>query len=192
MKIKGAIRITDKRLFVNSFSKPERNNYYLHEVAIQEKEDNTLFKTGAVKNGTPSKALSFPVFTLLQKLQVHTEGVALIYIKNANKPKNEVKHYHGVTKEQLKSIPEKIANPVMILDSLNNSSIILVSDMLDVDKSPIIITIKVDGKGMFNNVEVNSNFVTSYYGKDGFSSYIKNSIHRDAFLYINKEKAYPL
>lgn len=47
----------------------ERNSYYLHEVAIQEKEDNTLFKTGTVKNGTSGKVLSSPIFTLLQKLQ---------------------------------------------------------------------------------------------------------------------------
>lgn len=47
----------------------ERNSYYLHEVAIQEKGDNTLFKTGTVKNGTSGKVLSSPIFTLLQKLQ---------------------------------------------------------------------------------------------------------------------------
>lgn len=114
------------------------------------------------------------------------------HIKNANKPKNDKKHHHGLTKEQLKRIPEKIANPVMILDSQNENSIIAVSDMFDEDKLPIIITIKVDGKGMFNNIEVNSNFVTSYYGKDGFNNFIKHSVDRNAFLYINKEKAIAL
>ena len=35
----------------------DKNSYYLHEVALQEIESNTSFKTGTVKNGTPGDAL---------------------------------------------------------------------------------------------------------------------------------------
>ena len=65
------IKIADKDYFMAAVIvvETERNSYYLHEVAIQEKEDNTLFKTGTVKNGTSGKVLSSPIFTLLQKLQ---------------------------------------------------------------------------------------------------------------------------
>ena len=65
------IQIADKDYFMAAVIvvETERNSYYLHEVAIQEKEDNTLFKTGTVKNGTSGKVLSSPIFTLLQKLQ---------------------------------------------------------------------------------------------------------------------------
>lgn len=65
------IKIANKDYFMAAVIvvEAERNSYYLHEVAIQEKEDNTLFKTGTVKNGTSGKVLSSPIFTLLQKLQ---------------------------------------------------------------------------------------------------------------------------
>lgn len=65
------IKIANKDYFMAAVIvvETERNSYYLHEVAIQEKEDNTLFKTGTVKNGTSGKVLSSPIFTLLQKLQ---------------------------------------------------------------------------------------------------------------------------
>lgn len=65
------IQIADKDYFMAAVIvvETERNSYYLHEVAIQEKEDNTLFKTGTDKNGTSGKVLSSPIFTLLQKLQ---------------------------------------------------------------------------------------------------------------------------
>lgn len=65
------IKIENKDYFMAAVIvvETERNSYYLHEVAIQEKEDNTLFKTGTVKNGTSGKVLSSPIFTLLQKLQ---------------------------------------------------------------------------------------------------------------------------
>ncbi|MBR5515444.1 MAG: hypothetical protein IKU52_04500 [Clostridia bacterium] len=45
-----------------------RNYYYLHEVILQKKENNAMFKTGTVKNGTSGKALS-PLHILLQRIQ---------------------------------------------------------------------------------------------------------------------------
>lgn len=70
------IKIADKDYFMAAVIvvETERNTYYLHEVAIQEKEDNTLFKTGTVKNGTSGKVFSSPIFTLLQKLQSVKNG----------------------------------------------------------------------------------------------------------------------
>ena len=113
------------------------------------------------------------------------------HIRKANKPKNTKKHQHGLTPEQIKSIPDKIAHPVMIMDSLDETknSIVVVTDMLDVDKSPIVVSIKADGTGRYNSVEVDSNFLTGYYGRDGFVNFIKNNVDADTFLYINKEKA---
>ncbi|MGN0488921.1 MAG: hypothetical protein ACI4HO_06635 [Ruminococcus sp.] len=111
----------------------ERNIYYLHEVAIQEKEDNTLFKTGTVKNGTSGKASSSHILTLLQKLQSvknesednteyqsrtsdldnkYLNAVENNDIETAQKLVDEVakengytiKAYHGTTNRQEKSI----------------------------------------------------------------------------------------
>ena len=86
------------------------------------------------------------------------------HLRNANKPKNSSKHQHGLTEMQLKSIPKKIKDPVMIMDSLNtnSNSVVVVTDMLDSDGAPVIITIMADEKGMYNSVEVDTNFVTSY------------------------------
>lgn len=46
----------------------EKNSFYLHEVALQKKEDVTPFKTGTVNNGTPSGATS-SIYSLLNSLQ---------------------------------------------------------------------------------------------------------------------------
>ena len=46
----------------------DKNSYYLHEVALQEIESNTSFKTGTAKNGTPGDALP-SIYSLLHKLQ---------------------------------------------------------------------------------------------------------------------------
>ena len=46
-----------------------------------------------------------------------------------------------------------------------------------------------DGEGRYNGFEVDSNFLTGYYGRDGFINFIKNNVDADTLLYINKEKA---
>ena len=113
------------------------------------------------------------------------------HIRKAAMPKNDKKHQHGLTKEQLKSLPDKIANPALLMDSLNrnSNSVIAVTDMLDSDGSPIIAVIRADGEGRFNNITIESNFLTSYYGRDGFDSFIHRAVESDSVLYINKEKA---
>ena len=113
------------------------------------------------------------------------------HIRKANLPKDTKLHQHGLTDEQIKSIPQKVASPVMIMDSLNedSNSIIVVTDMLDSDSSPVVVSIKADGKGTYNNVDIDTNFVTGYYGRDGFAGFIADNVKKNNFLYINKKKA---
>ena len=44
------------------------NDYYLHEVILKEKENVAAFKTGTVKNGTPS-AVTSSIYSILRDLQ---------------------------------------------------------------------------------------------------------------------------
>ena len=113
------------------------------------------------------------------------------HIKDAVLPKDTKRHHHGIKETQLKKIPEEIAHPAILLDSFDKSrnAVIAVTGMVDQDKSPIIVTIKADGKGMYNNVEISSNFVTSYYGRDGFEEFIRRAIKNDLILFVDKQKA---
>ena len=112
------------------------------------------------------------------------------HILNATKPKDSWRHQHGLTEAQVKSLPEKIAAPVMVLDSRTNAqSVIVVTDMLDPDGSPVVVTIMADGRGMYNNVEIDTNFVTSYYGRDAFDGFIADNVAADSILYVNRKKA---
>ena len=44
--------------------------------------------------------------------------------------------------------------------------------------------VKADGKGMYNSIEVDTNFVSSYYGRDGFDGFIDLNVASDTFLFI--------
>ena len=112
------------------------------------------------------------------------------HIRKAVMPKVSGKHQHGLTIEQIKHLPQAIADPVMLLDSRSDSqSIVVVTDMVDPDNSPVIAVIRMDGSGTYNRVEINANFITSFYGRDRFAGFLDRIIANDGLLYVNKEKA---
>ena len=112
------------------------------------------------------------------------------HIKKAVLPKDEKLHNHGLTVEQLKSIPRKISHPVMIMDSLTEAnSVVIVTNMIDCNDDPIVVVVKADGKGMYNNVETKANFMLSYYPKANFHNFIEKNIKTNSILFIDKEKS---
>ena len=44
-------------------------------------------------------------------------------------------------------------------------------------------------KGTYNNVVIDTNFVLTYYGRNGFDAFIDKNIKNNTFLYINKERS---
>lgn len=153
---------------------------------IEEIQDGTFPRGNHVYVGKTPKILSDVGFNsdLPMLTTVH-------HIRKAMLPKNEKLHHHGITKKQLSLLPQKIADPVMIMDSLDpkSNAVVVVTDMLDPDGMPIIAIIKADGSGMYNNVEILTNFVSSYYGRKNFANFVQRNVNADTFLYINKEKS---
>lgn len=153
---------------------------------IEEIQDGTFPRGNHVYVGKTPKILSDVGFNsdLPMLTTVH-------HIRKAMLPKNEKLHHHGITKKQLSLLPQKIADPVMIMDSLDpkSNAVVVVTDMLDPDGMPIIAIIKADGSGMYNNVEILTNFVLSYYGRKNFANFVQRNVNADTFLYINKEKS---
>ncbi|MGN0437529.1 MAG: LPD25 domain-containing protein, partial [Lachnospiraceae bacterium] len=73
---------------------------------------------------------------------------------------------HGLTIQQVKKLPELLANPVMIYDSQSQkNSIVVVTEELDARLFPVIVSIKTNGKGTYELQKVDSNFITSVYGR---------------------------
>lgn len=105
-------------------------------------------------------------------------------------------HYHGLTAEQIKKIPELLNSPAILLDSLskeNPNTLIAVLPMVDKDKAPIFCALKPNGFGIYEFETIDSNFMLSVYGKDnGFEKYIENAIQKNKILYWNKEKSQEL
>lgn len=108
--------------------------------------------------------------------------------QEGNNPK-----WHGLTIEQVKEAPIILAHPAIIADSVTrNDSIVVISDLLDNKGRPIVIAINTNGSGRYDYHLVDSNFMTSMYGKDGFEGYIKRFMDQDKLLYIDKKKSHAL
>lgn len=115
------------------------------------------------------------------------------HLREALKPKNSHTHAHGLDIEQIKMLPELLVDPVMIYDSLtHNDSIIVVTSEIDKDNNPIIASIKPDGKGKYELQRMDSNFITSVYGRENFEKHINRVIAANNLLFISKEKSQSL
>ncbi len=61
------------------------------------------------------------------------------------------------------------------------------------DLAPVIATIHPNGQGRYIvNTNIESNFVTSIYGRDNFPSHFEQLIRNNKILYCNKEKSQEL
>ena len=126
-------------------------------------------------------------------LDVGCEQLPMLYtqkhLKKVVQPKDLEKHTHGLTTEQIKKLPEWLADPVMIYDSLSRQdSLVVVTSEIDIDNDPIIVSVRPSGNGNYNLRRVNSNFITSVYGRENFDRHLELELQADNILYINKQK----
>ena len=96
-------------------------------------------------------------------------------------------------KNKIVSIPEKLASPVMeMVSHTRPDCLVVVTDMLDNQKKPVVVAIKPDGHGYYLNAEIPANIALSGYGKDGFKNYIIKAFSEKRMLYCDYAKSHQL
>ncbi len=99
-------------------------------------------------------------------------------------------HWHGLSVEQIKKMPALLQEPAIVFDSLTrDDSVMLVLPETDNDNLPLIVSVKPNGQGRYNLEQVDSNFITSIYGKDKFAKYLETIIKNEKLLFIDKAKS---
>lgn len=94
-------------------------------------------------------------------------------------------HLHGLNKEIVKQIPEALTRPLNVVESGSKSgSIVVITELADNDGNLVIVPIKVNGKANVNEIEIDSNVLTSIYGKDNdYDKWMKKNIENSRVLY---------
>ena len=100
---------------------------------------------------------------------------------------------HHINKEVFKKLPKLIENPAMVMESTKKGSIVMFVNAVDENNNPILCSLKINGKGNYNNVEVFENVVTSVYGKDSNPiGFIEKAVDDNRLLYRNKKMSQEL
>lgn len=151
--------------------------------------------SGADTTSTHLKVMSTPL--ILRQLGASNLPILMTakHLKNivATEGNDENVNYHGLDADIIKKLPELIADPVMVMDSLTrDDSVVVLTATVDSNNRPIIGAIKFDGKGYIDSVRLEANILTSLYGKDNFNNYIQRNIDAGTVLYWNKEKSQEL
>ena len=110
--------------------------------------------------------------------QKHFETITKAYgqYKKAN--------YHNLGIDIVKQLPSAIANPLNILKSNTKStSVVIVTELSDKNENNENASIKINGKGMVKDIQIDTNVMTSAYGKDNYETFMKNNIVKGNLLY---------
>ena len=193
MNAETLVVVQDKNPEADNNLSTERKQTPFHSKSFPEQVDEVL--AGTVNQYNALKVCDTPHLLIdlgcRQLPMLYTQH----HLKNALKQKDKNHpEYHGLTKEEIKRLPELIQAPAMVFDSLSrNDSVVIATSAVDNDNAPILVSFKPNGKGTYELEKVDSNFITSVYGKDSnFSQYIERIVESGNMLYCDMEKSQEL
>lgn len=97
-------------------------------------------------------------------------------------------HYHGLSVQELKRLPEALESPIILAEPLTKeNSLVAVLNYREQDGNPVIVAVRPNGNAIYELRRVDSNFITSTYGKDNFSEFYQRILDQGKLLYVNRE-----
>lgn len=84
-------------------------------------------------------------------------------------------HQHSLSSDVVGALPQLLDMPIAVYPSHNNSLIAFLP-ATDANGTIVVASIKPSGNGTYNNILIDSNFVTSMYGKDNVIRYFDKMV----------------
>ena len=96
------------------------------------------------------------------------------HVKNMNATvQTDDGHIHALSRGKIASLPRRIAEPVIVMRSKDYPDrIVVVTDLLNAKKEPVVVALQPDGTGNYMNAEIDANIALSGYGKKNFDNYL--------------------
>lgn len=86
-------------------------------------------------------------------------------------------NYHNLGEDIVKQLPEAINNPLDVVKSnTKNGSIVLITHLADKQGRTVIASIKTNGKGTVNDTRIDTNVMTSAYGRNNYDKFMQGNI----------------
>ena len=84
---------------------------------------------------------------------------------------------HEISEADLKKLPEKIKEPIAIIQPQSKPSrAVVFIEMISKSKKNIVVPVEVDGYGKTNNLRIDSNALASLFGKNNAAKQLKDAI----------------
>ena len=100
------------------------------------------------------------------------------------------KRYHGLTREEIKRIPEALEDPALVAGSLTREdSVVAVLGYREREGLPVMVSIVPGGEAAYQLETVDSNFITSAYGRTNAGDLVRRMVEGGHLIYIDKEKS---
>lgn len=94
------------------------------------------------------------------------------------------RNLHNVSEKVVSELPSLIKDPIAVLNYRGND-LLAILKATDKDGNILIAAIRPDGTGTYNNIEIDSNFIKSLYGKDSVVRYLDKVIDDKNVVYSN-------
>ncbi len=181
----------NSRIEQNNIKAPTLNEKQNINLPSINNQNNNIFsqQVDEVIKGTFNKDNHMTVLEhtpeVLQRLGVKDYPITLTVNKLdriMNESGNQNGEYHGLGIETVKKIPQALQNPLDIIKSHNNSYV-LTTDLSDSQNRQVIASIKIDGKGYIDNIEIDTNVMTSAYGRNNYDSWMQNHQNKGNIVY---------
>ena len=111
-----------------------------------------------------------------------TQRHLITIMKSTGDDKNA--NYHDLGIDTVKQLPEAISNPLDIIESNTKAdSIVLTTYLEDKQGNTVIASIRINRKGTINNIRIDTNIMTSAYGKNNYDKFMENNLKNGKLLY---------
>ena len=98
-------------------------------------------------------------------------------------------HYHDLGKETFVLMPKFLQSPIMVFKNHNTQNeITAIINMVDKNKKPIIVPIKMEATGSKEHIVVSVNLAKSVYGRNNMQNYIDKNVKAEDMLLIQNKK----
>lgn len=99
--------------------------------------------------------------------------------------KEKFPHAHNLSIQELKELPKQLQKPIMALKGSHENSVVFVTDIKDFRNNEILISVDIDTAGYKQSV----NRVTSMYGKDNITNYLRTQLDNGNLIGCDKKRA---
>ena len=111
-------------------------------------------------------------------------------IHHAEDPSGQHPEWHGISKNTLNRLPDLLSRPILIMDSATTTGdIVVVVEAIDPKARPVVVSIHPNGTARVDGQRGPANFITSVYGKDGYTSWVDQAVQDGRVLYWHKNRS---